>query len=193
MASKKSRPPRPTRYWHGGFPGLAVGEALLPAQTTGHKIVDAKDKGVLYEHDSTSVYISNDKQFARAFAAWYGTVWGGDRGDLYEVEPQGSLFADPDYSIGPEVSFRCHEARIVAVEARAVRMTETEATRAHAPYAFWPDGSPQYDRQGYMLPSAEMVKRGVRPARLKQLGRWKPVEQATGVIAAELRSASDRL
>lgn len=165
------------RYWHGGTPGLAVGDLLLPPEQTG--IVRAA-----YPHSTGHsprvVYVTTALDMARVSAADIGTP--DARGDVYEVAPVGSLLRDPDFKIGRSISWMCRKAVIVAVAERDVRMPVTERVRALAPWLYWDDGTPQYDKDGYLVLTRKAADKGVTIADLRALGRWVPVDEADRLI-----------
>lgn len=166
-----------TGLWHGGVPGLVVGDRLLPPSRTRHRIVT--HEAIPYEHDPTSVYVTNEKQFARTFAAQYIRDNEHIPGDVYAVRPVGDLLGDPDYALGDEVSFRCSEAVVVAVVERGVRLSGTQLTRLHAPWARWTDGTPMYDPDGYLTLSPEGREAGLRPEVLRMIDPWLEWTEAT--------------
>lgn len=108
-----------TRLWHGGAPGLKVGELLLPPSETGtehsltgHALADDVETGLMR---SDLVYLTTDRASARAYAAAY------PNGALYVAEPLGEQEPDPD---APEIAIRCPRARITAVYDPCVRWAE---------------------------------------------------------------------
>lgn len=101
------------RFYHGGFPGLERGGALLPASTTGNSMVRRmeQEQGQAIATDARYspdfVYMSTSKLDATIFAA-------GSEGDLYEVQPVGPYGVDPDMP----GSFKARSVRVVRVIAR---------------------------------------------------------------------------
>jgi hypothetical protein len=100
------------RFWHGGAPGLAPGNYILPASETGSsaatdKVLAAEAMGEIpYSQDV--VYITNNLELALIFAGRYK----GGFGDVYEVSPVGQIERDPDDRHGC-FSYLCERARIV--------------------------------------------------------------------------------
>ena len=95
------------RWYHGGFPGLAVGDLLLPPAESGtNHTLSAYAAGLPHGHRRDVVYLARYQQHARAFAALYPD------GALYAAEPIGPTEPDPD---APEDAVTCACARIVEV------------------------------------------------------------------------------
>lgn len=119
------------------------------------------------------VFVTSDRQFGRAWASTVGRRHGERRsGTLYQVRPEGPLGLDPDYAMGTPVSWYCSRAVVVRVAEVEVRMTESEAVRAGARYAFWSDGTPRYTPDGFLTFHSSHAD-GVTPDMLTQLGRWR--------------------
>ena len=103
-------PWRPTGpYFHGGFPGLEVGDLLLP----GHRKPSAPPAAPL----SSRVCVTTLEEHARTYAAWYFPEPHEPGGDLYEVEPVG-LIARGRCDM-PE-RWVCKTARVVRVVERGL-------------------------------------------------------------------------
>lgn len=115
------------RLWHGGVPGLHVGDLITPghtrkshdgcpwcaardAQTAGGPRPDI-DPLALHQD---RVYVTTDREYARHYASLYG------RGDLYRVEPVGDLTKSTEDTIPTWV---VPAARVTAVYDRAVLLT----------------------------------------------------------------------
>lgn len=130
-----------TPFWHGGFSGLSVGDELLSRQ-------ELRDQGRPAitnnnDDDPSVVYITDDLQVARSFAA----MRSGSSSDVYEVRPMppSSLAIDTDF---PKTALTCKRARIVGVHERNVRMTFEEAAQIIAPHLAWQDDTPIYTADG---------------------------------------------
>jgi hypothetical protein len=105
--------------FHGGAPGRAVGDLLLPPFVTG--AVSWRDRGegrdlgpVVQRHDR--VYVTSERSLARACAG----VWNSPTGEvgggvLYQVEVDDELEPDPDLPLDPPVSFQISQARVVRI------------------------------------------------------------------------------
>lgn len=108
-----------TRLWHGGIPGLKVGDLIRPASETGteHSISRrAAGLGGTRDHVRPDrVHLTSDRNAARAYAAAY------PNGALYVAEPIGDTEPDPDAS---DIAVRCPRARITAVYDPCVRWAE---------------------------------------------------------------------
>lgn len=196
LATKRA----PTRYWHGGAPGLSVGDELLSrddaerslSTPTTHSLQRGYALGVTRPD---RVYFSSDRDFARAYAAKFqrtdqdtGVVF--ERGSLYRVEPVGNVEDDPDYA-GRDVSWCAPKARIVAVEATDVFMEPSLANQHIGPHMTWDDGSPMYSRAGDYLPSPLLRRRGLSASDLAgRYPAWFPYELVEADLAG--RPGSDR-
>lgn len=99
-------------YFHGGYPGLKPGDELLPPDRTGtdHRLSSyaAALGGPAHTRRTDLVYLTTDRQVARAYAAFYPD------GALYQVLPASPVDPDPDCSV-PRLSWHCPMAIVVAV------------------------------------------------------------------------------
>jgi len=108
-------PPSPIAYWHGGAPGLKVGELILPPSTTctsitlGAYMGEGEKARAGYRADR--VYVTSLQEAAELYAALYP-----DGGWVYRVQPWLPLEVDPDCT-EPGLSYACLGARIVAAYA----------------------------------------------------------------------------
>lgn len=108
-----------TRLWHGGVPGLNVGDLLLPVtesgtdrNLTGYGMLPTRQPGHVRQD---RVHLVTDRAAARAYAAAY------PNGALYVAEPLGETEPDPD---APDIAIRCERARVTAVYDPCVRWNE---------------------------------------------------------------------
>ena len=108
-------------FYHGGKPGLNVGDLLLPPTESGFDS-DAKYGTEVDEPDRGRVFISRDPRHAATYAYTYPL------GDVYEVEPLGAFGRDKDLVIAGLSSW-CERARVVRVTRRAVTMRNGKLTR----------------------------------------------------------------
>lgn len=128
------------RLYHGGFPGLTVGQVLAggnerrshdgcawcAARTAGTAVHDPAS------HRPDRVYVTTDREYGRFYASLYGY------GDLYRVEPVGPV------EVSDEDGFPSWTATSVVVRgivARAVLLTPGQRRRL---YARWT----RYDMRG---------------------------------------------
>lgn len=99
-------------YYHGGFPGLKPGDQLLPPDQTGtdHRLsaTVAQMGGPAYAQRTDLVYLTTDRQVARAYAAFYPD------GALYQVLPASPVDRDPDCN-EDGLSWHCPMGLVVAV------------------------------------------------------------------------------
>lgn len=123
------------RYFHGGAPGLKVGDLIEPQPLSeGRHLLDgcptceARKAGQPLpgdDLDPTLVYVTTDRDYARIYANGYPL------GALYVVEPIGDLTPSPD----PVPSWGCPQARVTAVYDACVRLSPAEIRRAFRRYA----------------------------------------------------------
>jgi hypothetical protein len=110
------------RYFHGGVPGLEVGDLLVPGH---HHFVDgcpvcaALQEGRPTPFDQPNqtperVSITTDREYARHYASKY------PQGDLYVVEPIGDLHASAEDHFP---TWTVERARVTSVYARLVTLT----------------------------------------------------------------------
>lgn len=114
------------RLWHGGAPGLRVGDLLLPGNSRriheGCAFCAARENGgtvagIDPPSAKRAVYVTSDKGYAR----YYASLWG--YGDLYIVEPVGPAEVSPEDHFP---SWTTEAARVVAVYQRAIQLTWTQ-------------------------------------------------------------------
>lgn len=124
------------RYWHGGMPGLRVGDLIEPGHERATRddcpICDARRVGASLAAgnaiiDAPSahrdrIYITTDRLYAKHYASLYG------RGDLYRVEPIGDLLRPTEDSYE---TYAVTAARVVSVYDRAVLLTWSERRRLY--------------------------------------------------------------
>ena len=104
-------------WFHGGLPGREVGDRLLPPSITGS---DPRGIGDSIPDRLEYVYFTYSLEVGEHYA---GRVPGGC-GQLYEVEPEGEIFADPielrvamllrDWNV-PINSFAATSAKVVRI------------------------------------------------------------------------------
>lgn len=158
-----------TSLWHGGAPGIAVGDYIVAAS-------ECRRRGISWgvrnhDYDDSVVYISPDKEFARAFACRVESFRG--RGVLYRVEPTPPSSLAPDVDFPAAVGLSCKRARVVAVEEVDIAMPESDALSFFGRYMTWDDGRAVYDSEGYMSPAANWV--GADAMQVRSLGVWNAV------------------
>lgn len=124
------------RFFHGGIPGLRVGDLLEP----GHdrrthdncKWCEARAHGGAYlgmdgpSRRTDRIYFTTH----RLYAKHYASLWG--RGDLYRVEPVGDVERSTEDTIE---TFTAPAARVAAVLDRAVQLTHPERRRLQRHWA----------------------------------------------------------
>lgn len=162
---------RSTPLWHGGAPGIAPGDYIEP-----EKVLTRRGIGFgarRYAHDNSVVYVSPQRDLARAFATRSEAFF--SRGVLYRVQPTpaSSLACDDDFR--PEVSLTCARALVVAVEETDISMSDEDSTRIVGPHMEWTDRRPIYDEDGYMSPASNWP--GADAEQVRSLGKWLPVDK----------------
>jgi hypothetical protein len=112
-----------TRYFHGGYPFLKPGMYVLPPQDTG--AVSIQDVGpnelracARAVHRRDRVYLATDSMIALLFAAMHPSGFG----QVYEVEPVGSVEQDPDFTGPSGMSVSAVKAKVVSI----VRFTKQQ-------------------------------------------------------------------
>lgn len=113
-----------TMYFHGGFPGLNVGDMILPPSVTGtnHDLsteLMELDRPDLIRTDM--VYATTVQDVARGFAAMHPD------GALYRVEMVGEVWPDPDLPV------TC----VMGGSARVVEVVRARVVLAHRRLDSW--------------------------------------------------------
>lgn len=120
------------RLWHGGAPGLKVGDVLVPGErhhVDGCQVCQAKARGEspildpLNRHEDR-LYVTSDREYARFYASKY------PRGDLYTVEPVSLDWSElvmVDVGLeDPFPTWAVPAARVVSVYATYVQLTDRQ-------------------------------------------------------------------
>lgn len=196
LATKRA----PVQYWHGGAPGLSVGDELLSRDDAERLLTESTTHGLqggyaLGVTRTDRVYFSSSRDFARAYASKFhridqttGVVF--ERGTLYRVEPIGSVEDDPDFA-GRSVSWCAPRARVVAVEVTDVHMEPSAANEHIGPHMTWDDGSAIYSDAGDYLPSPILRARGMTALDfMGQYPSWFPFDLVDADLAG--RPGGDR-
>ena len=107
----------PQKYFHGGGPGLRLGDRILPPSQTGALSLlavarkHAAEIGKPFAHmRDDRVYLGGEIAIAILFAAMYPLPAGGW---IYEVDPEEPIEPDPDYA--GEGSYQAPAGMIVRV------------------------------------------------------------------------------
>lgn len=155
------------KYYHGGVSGLKPKDRIRCSRSIGLSPLLAKG----YTCDPEKVYVTTDYDVARSYAAHYGRIrswtYGGD---VYQVQTVGEVLPDPDYD-GVGDAFSCGSARVKRAMVRRVSMTDEQLTRINARHQLYPDGTPVYDVDGFLLPSEGNRRDGHLPEDLRISGR----------------------
>lgn len=107
-APRVTQPSHGARLYHGGVPGLRVGDLILPPDESGttRRLSAYAPAAAEWGYRTDVVYLTRVQAQARAFAAVYPD------GTLYEAEPIELVGVDPD---NPATAVMARRARIVAV------------------------------------------------------------------------------
>jgi hypothetical protein len=97
-----------TEWFHGGYPGLAVGDWIEPPDVTGteHRVSAYVPEGAPHGQRTDVVYLTNAGHVARFYAAVYPD------GAIYRVAPAGVVGPDPD---APNDAVMCGRAQVLEV------------------------------------------------------------------------------
>jgi hypothetical protein len=116
-------------YYHGGLPGLRAGDILTPGNDRKHhdncpwcaaRAQGETHQGIDPPSEHHSIYVTTH----RLYAKHYASLWG--HGDLYRIEPIGDVTASSEDTIP---TWRCDQARILAVLDKAVELSYSERRR----------------------------------------------------------------
>lgn len=117
------------RLWHGGIPGLKVGDVLEAGHERrthdGCPWCEARARGEAHHgmdgpSQQQAVYVTPSREYARHYASLWGC------GDLYQVMPLGPLTRSVEDSIE---TYTCERAKVLAVYDRAVLLTPSQRRR----------------------------------------------------------------
>ena len=97
-----------TKYFHGGYGGLSVGQFILPPHLT--KAPTTASYGARGICDPTKIYVTTIFDAAVMFACAHPS----GRGKVYEVEPVGTVSEDHDAK-SPGFSYECSRAKVTKV------------------------------------------------------------------------------
>lgn len=125
-----------SELWHGGAPGLNVGDRLLPPTATGlvrtraDQSAEAGLSQISQRRDR--VYVTTDRELAKVFARqWFDGTRVRSHGWLYLVEvEQADLEDDDDLRSLPGVSYQAATGFVLAVKDRGVRDDPSASRRA---------------------------------------------------------------
>ena len=96
-------------YWHGGTPGLGIGDRVLPPEET--QAPTLADFGMAGVCRRDRVYVTTDMRVAILYAAMHPS----GRGKVYEVLPGGPLDPDPDWNGEEGLSLETTYARVISI------------------------------------------------------------------------------
>lgn len=118
----------PERLFHGGVPGLGVGDLIEPHEPKFHEgcpDCEANQRGEstpispVTQHPDR-VYVTSDRLYGRHYSSkWW-------LGDLYRVVPVGAVEKSTEDRFP---TWKCEAAKVVAVVERAVRLSDAERRR----------------------------------------------------------------
>jgi hypothetical protein len=165
------------RFFHGGQPGLEVGDLILPPSETGaetrQEVIGKYGVagsayvdwvGIQQEHDREWVFIGSRLEATRYAGLWSVSPFNCDRsGTVYEVVPAEGSAVLPDPCSPPGAARMCRRAVVVRVDAGQVTWQRLEAMGVQ------PSGSVDVDwrdirRRAGLLARARAEGRHVTPA-----------------------------
>ncbi|MEU8901304.1 hypothetical protein AB0C65_35930 [Nocardia sp. NPDC048505] len=167
------------RYFHGGVPGLAAGDIIIPRNELPDGSFDRIATSEGYPADPAMTYFSERVKVARAYAMRFANspTPAAREGWVYEVRPvpAEAITLDSDF-IASAKCWCAPRCEIVAVIERAVPGGYRAINRILGPYMEWTDGRAVYTREGYMTICPELRKQGFTDAHLRPLGPWISVD-----------------
>jgi hypothetical protein len=158
------------QFFHGGVPDLNVGDRLVPRKQLPYGHFDRHSGVTLDPTDPGRVYVTTRRDIARAYAIRYANTPPHLDATLYRVRVPDVTELEPDPDLPGAGAFAAPWAEVVEVCEKRVPGGAVAAQRVLGPLMTWTDGSPIFDRQGYMLPAPEWV--GVTARELRVFGRW---------------------
>lgn len=161
---------RATPLWHGGAPGIEVGEHIEPNHVLESRGIFYGSRGV-GDLAAGRVYVSPRPDFARVFATRTKAFAG--RGTLYRVRPVASSSLDFDVDYPADASLSCSRAVVEEIVETNISIPEVDGLKIMAPYLTWVDSSPVYDENGYMTPAPNWP--GADPDQVRSLGPWNQI------------------
>ncbi|MCJ1685381.1 hypothetical protein MT350_19665 [Rathayibacter sp. VKM Ac-2928] len=173
-------------YFHGGAPGLVVGDSILPRNQlpvwreyqVNWRETSAASLGDLGDTVSLTTEIAIAIAYAGEYLSPERPPGVRRPGQVYEVVPQAEVQMDPDFPASFPTIARCEKgARVAAVHNIVqVEMNPRVIVKAlgqHFVYLI-PGYPPVYDADGYIQHLPEWTKWGAEPSDLRKLGPWMP-------------------
>ena len=163
----------PRRFWHGGAPGLAVGDRIIPRAHLPDDNYDKAPHTTIDPTDTDRVYLTTDASFAVGWALRYANTPfpGARRGTVYEVRPEGELEIDTDFP-AEAGSWHSTSAVIIGIYRRRVTGPDSERRKRIGRHTTWSDNTPVYTSDGFLLPAPEWRAQGITADQLRRFGRW---------------------
>lgn len=178
-------------YFHGGVPGLNEGDWLrardLLPQWKGTKFAYGATSPERAGNYGSHVYLTTELEPARAYAAKYVDP-ANNRipGTVYEVEPWGEVYSDPDFLPYPFTFGRSVGAKVSrVVETGLLWENPRDMARVLGPYQEWTTGMAVYDEKGYFRVNKDMRDMGITEERVAQMGKWAPVEYMQAILRGQ--------
>lgn len=111
-----------SRLFHGGMPGLKVGDLVVPQESPGWHRDDCSwcRSGADDSRHPETIYVTTEREYARYYASRFGKGW------LYVVEPVGDV--ERSTEDGPE-TYRCASALVRSIYERCVVVTRNQRRR----------------------------------------------------------------
>lgn len=161
------------RFWHGGAPGLAVGDRIIPRSQLPDDNYDKAIHSTIDPTDTGRVYLTTNTSFAIGWALRYAHTPFPDarHGTVYEVRPEGTVDIDTDFP-AEAGSWHAPSAVIIGIYRRRVRGSERDRRKRISCYTTWSDSTPVYTSDGFLLPAPEWRAQGITADELRRFGRW---------------------
>lgn len=179
-------------FWHGGAPGLEVGDMIVPRAELPLSNLDRHLAMVSEDPTDTGrVYVTADRAFASAWAIRYSNnpYLKARTGAVYRVEPLGNIGADPDFP-HEAGSFTADRAVIVEVDRRRVTGAPRVANKIVGPFTTWSDGTATYTEDGWMTVPPQFRQFRITESEMRRAGQWPSfdtvaVDGSTGRLTVE--------
>lgn len=161
-------------FWHGGAPGLSIGDVIIPRDELPLSNLD-RHLAMINEDptDTGRVYITTNRKFAIAWAIRRSNspFKGARTGSVYRVDPIGQVDPDPDFPAAAG-SYVADRAVILDVDRRRVTGSPAVANKVIAPFTTWSDGSRTYTADGWMTVPPQFRRFRITERDMRRAGQW---------------------
>lgn len=182
LRGRNPKPSAPT-YYHGGAPGLKVGDTILPRNAQpawqGLEVIWSRQKASALGDLGNTVSITTDINIATAYAGEYlAPTDHKTPGQVYRVEPLQQPEPDPDWPASFPTIARCtHGAKIIeALEHVPIQPNARVIVKALGKHYVFKDGRGRaYTNDGHLIYHPSWAATGATPTDLRALGPWIPI------------------